>query len=62
MDLMGIYKQRKELILMKQNPLLEAALAERQEYLEELEEAQRVIDEQIKTVQQDMERLLVKLL
>ena len=47
---------------MKQNPLLEAALAERQEYLEELEEAQRVIDEQIKTVQQDMERLLVKLL
>ena len=47
---------------MKRNSLLEAAIAERNEYLEELVEAQKIIEEQIKTVQQDMERLLIKLL
>ncbi len=47
---------------MKQNSIVEAALAERQEYLEELASAHKLIEQQIKNVQQDIDKLLLKIL
>lgn len=47
---------------MKQETILEAVLAERQEYLEELTAAHKLINQQIKIVEQDVDRLLLKIL
>lgn len=47
---------------MKQDTILEAVLAERQEYLEELTAAQKRIVQQIKIVEQDIDRLLLRIL
>ncbi len=47
---------------MKSNGILEAALAERQEYLEELVKSYNLIKQQIIILEQDIDELLFKLM
>ena len=47
---------------MKNNAILEAALAERQEYLEELVKSYNLIQQQIIILEQDIDDLLFKLM
>jgi prefoldin subunit 5 len=45
---------------MKENPILEAALAERQEYLEDLMNSYKLIQQQIAILEHDIDELLFK--
>jgi ATP-dependent DNA ligase len=47
---------------MKSNGILEAALSERQEYLEELVKSYNLIKQQIIILEQDIDELLFKLM
>jgi prefoldin subunit 5 len=47
---------------MKSNPILEAALAERQEYLESLIASYKLIQEQISILEDDIDELLYRLM
>ena len=56
-----LYKRkREERITMKENPILEAALAERQEYLEDLMNSYKLIQQQIAILEHDIDELLFK--
>ncbi|HHY82118.1 MAG TPA: hypothetical protein GX505_05495 [Clostridiales bacterium] len=47
---------------MKDQAILEAALAERREYLEDLLDSYQLIQEQIAILEDDIEKLLFKLM
>jgi hypothetical protein len=58
-----LYKKKKGgAVTMKSNPILEAALAERQEYLEDLISSYKLIQEQIAILEDDIDELLYKMM
>jgi len=48
--------------MMKNIPIMEAALVEKQEYLEELIQSQHALKAQIEALQEEIDNLLTKIL